>query len=172
WGQSLVWCRAAAERGYAPGQLLMALLLRDSQDASSKGEYLHWLHLAAAQGDAMAVFLIGKAYALGENAPREVALGQSLLRAVIALKTSTSLLVQSSEYRHGIGQAVDVNLANHYLLQAAAAGEWVAQSDLANFYRKGDGHLPKDPALSARWHDKMLKSLLDMVVNWKPTMAQ
>ncbi|MET1026135.1 MAG: hypothetical protein ABWY00_03125 [Dongiaceae bacterium] len=47
-------CHAAAERGYAPAQLILGLVLEGPGPQAKAEEAVHWLRLAAMQGDAMA----------------------------------------------------------------------------------------------------------------------
>jgi TPR repeat protein len=168
--RALDWCRSAATQGYGPAQLLLALIEHDELSGLERDQdALHWLRLAADQGDILARIQLGRQYFLGEGVPADPVLGGQLLDQVVALNRPESDFTQSLlNRRRGMRPALDIGLANAKLLQAAQANLWIAQVELADYAWSGAWGIPYDRDRSHQLREQGLVNLLIYIRDWAP----
>ncbi|HEX9449022.1 MAG TPA: hypothetical protein VF920_13625 [Dongiaceae bacterium] len=168
--RALRWCRAAAAQGYAPGQLLLTLIEQEDQRSLARDQdAIYWLSLAADQGDILARIELGRHYVLGAGVPADPARGDRLLDQVVALKRPESDFAQSLRNRQrGLRPALNIALANQQLQQAAEAGLWIAEFELADYTRSGAWSIAADRDRSWKLRNQALVNLLIYIRDWTP----
>jgi hypothetical protein len=165
-------CLIAAAKGYAPAQWLRSVGTPGETNGWVLQEANHWLRLAAKQGDAIAWVVLARNYALGKGVTADQATGTRLIDAVAALPSPIHFYALSTKYRRAIGVKKDLAIANAYLKQAADAGIYAAQLDLAIKLHLGSEGMPHDQAASDRWRERGIVSLLKRIRDWQPEMGQ
>lgn len=146
---SLRWARQSADRGHAPGQLLLAELYQQGQGVEADPvRALELLEAAARQGLAEAQYQTGMAWleGVGTEADAEMAL-RWLERA--AGQDETRAQLQLAKMYFGVSGPQQA-AARQWLRRAASRGSASAQYQLGMSYLEGTGG-PADPLEAYVW---------------------
>ena len=108
--------------------------------------------LAAAQGNALAQYLLGLAYANGEGVPEDKAEAVKWFRLAAAQGDELAQASLGSAYYLGIGVAEDKAEAVKWYRLAAAQGDAIAQYFVGRAYHLGEG-VPEDYVQAYKWYN-------------------
>ena len=158
---------AAAKAGYAPAQTVLGEAYDPGLGRFSRkpdaAEALKWYRLAAGQGDARAMFLLGEAYRtgrLGDTNPGEAV---SWYRKASDSGDVDAMYALAKQYEEGRGVEKDEAEAAYWRRKAADAlqfqvdgGSVTAMRRLARAYQNGVGR-PKEPREAAPLYEKVLE---------------
>ncbi len=110
---------------------------------------IHWLQLAASQGDRDALARLGKIYAL----QKKYTLAEPLLRQAAEQGQASAQYNLAVLYANGWGLPEDQELALRWYYKAAEQGHPAAQFNLGVMHENGQG-IPADYKEAFRWYDK------------------
>lgn len=147
--EAVSWFTKAAQRGYAPAQVNLAVLYANGWGVPRNyGVALRWFHEAAAQRYPLAYFNLGELYLKGTGVRQDYAEALRYFQFGADAGDSYSQTNLAYLYDRGLGVKRDVATAVHWYSVAAAAGNPMAESDLADLYFKGEG-VPRDEVKAA-----------------------
>jgi len=145
--RSLVLLTQAAQGGYAPAQLELALLL----DASQAEAATDWLEMAAQQGLPKAQYLFGLHLSQGRRGAGSVAQATQWWDKAARNGSVEAATALGAAYLAGEGVLRDAKSALHWIRIAADAGDAKAQWNLGGMYISGAGGLPPDIKQAFAW---------------------
>lgn len=157
-------CRAAAEHGYGPAELLLGVMLRDPGQPQRAQESEHWLRLAAEQHEPLARLLLADSYFKGIGMPSDSAIGSELMRQVNELDPPVHDLAIYIQQK-GAGNNVE---AVTHLLAAAVTGSWLAELSLADSYNHGQIGFPIEPKLVQVHREQAINRFIIWLYNCVP----
>lgn len=141
-----------AQSGNAHAELIVGLHnLSDTGGIENAAEAAKWLHLAAAQGDAIAQFRLATMYAVGRGMPVDAAKAFDLYKSAAALGNRKAMYNLAVAYLQGSGTNTNPSEAVRWLSNAAKLGLIDAQFDLAVLYERGTG-VPQSLQNAYRWY--------------------
>ena len=150
---------ACAIEGDPASSFSAAMMMRSGE--SNDDEQPNWfgsrvfLEHAAAQGDAHAIYVLGKEYDVGSPAfGRDLNLATELFREAALrghVEAQVDLATQYLLGRGGVPQ--DDGLAAQWYERAANAGHWGAQYLIASMYEHGNG-VGRDELVALRWYER------------------
>ena len=151
YAEAAKWYRKAADRGYAPAQVMLGALLENGQGVTKdEVEAVKWFRKAADQGQSVAQVNLG--LLLHEGA----GVAQNDVEAAQWFRKAADQGMAMAEYSLGVmlsdGAGVQQNDAEaaKWFRKAADQGHDLAQYDLGLKYHKGEG-VPQDDGESAKW---------------------
>lgn len=140
---------ALAERGNSLAQRAAGGTLIARGDAQSDVEGRRWLALAAAQGDALAMLSLGRAWLVGTRAtPRDAALARQWL---IQAHAQSLTRAQAAYYLGLLSLPQDAPQAVAYFRESAEGGVAEAMYQLGNAHASGEG-TESDRREAMRWY--------------------
>jgi uncharacterized protein len=152
--QAHKWFQKAARRGYAPGQVNLAVLsLAGWGTWPNAGEALYWLHAAARQGYAPALFDLGIVYLQGCGVRRDYAEAFRFFEKGALGGDPAAQMNLGYLYDQGLGVAQNRSEAAQWYRRAADSGELRAQYNLGDLYLRGEG-VPHDESAAFAWFHK------------------
>ena len=153
-GEALSWFKKAADRGYAPAQVNLAVLYANGWGTPRNyGAALRWLHEAAYRKYAVAYFNLGELYFKGAGVKQDFAEARHYFQLGAEAGDSYSQTNLAYLYDRGLGVSRDLATSIHWYSIAAAAGNPMAESDLADLYYKGEG-VPQDQTRAAHLYQQ------------------
>lgn len=168
---AITWCKRAADTGYGPAEYIFGILLRGYNDPAYLRRSLQWQDLARRQGVLNAATLMASSYTLGFGVPKDPATGATFISALISQDTVAGLYAQAVRYRRGIGVAADLDKSLVFLKQAAAKGNWQAQTEYAWAIWRSEDKLPPMQRMRESWWNRGLANMVTMIVTWDPVVA-
>ncbi len=142
---AVAWFQKAAQHGYAPAQVNLAVLYINGWGVPQNYETaLRWLREAVDQRYPAAYFNLGELYFKGAGVHQDYGEAVRLFRLGAEGGNSYAQTNLAYMYDRGMGVPRDLTTAAGWYGKAAAAGNPMAESNLADMYERGDG-VPRDP---------------------------
>ncbi len=116
------------------------LALDASWQAGHYAEALERARAAAAQGDASAEALLGRAYYLGVGVPRSFSTALGWLNKAVAQDSADGMFFLGLMYEHGYGVDQDIPRAEKLFDRAAAKGHRFAQMEVKGMRMQGESN--------------------------------
>lgn len=146
--RSVHWWRRAAEQGYAPAQVNLALMrLIGVGTSKNPWDARRWYLAAAQQGSAHGQHTLASLFRIGEGGERNAEEAVFWYRRAAAQGLDVSMTLLGEMYAAGEGVAQDRQQALSWWRKAAAMGESGGLAHLADAYARGDG-VPSDHAMA------------------------
>ncbi len=148
--KAIEWLSQAYENGAADAANDLAITYMTEGDVQ-RG--LEWFERGAEAGNEFAALNLGRIYAEGVHAPKDMF--KSFRYYMRAAELGNAEAMGLIGYMHGTGTGVGVNYNNAFLWtkKGAEAGDMLAIFNLANSYQNGLG-TPRNPYLAAQWYQK------------------
>lgn len=151
---ALHWFEQAAQRGYAPAQVNLAVMYANGWAVERNyGTALRWLRSAADQGFARASYNLGILYLEGRGVAED---NMEAFRWFTKGAEAGDPGAQSNlgyMYDRGLGCAHNIATAVAWYRKAAEAGDALGENNLADLYLRGEG-VTRDYAEALRWFEK------------------
>lgn len=142
------WFQKAAQRGYAPAQVNLAVLYLNGWGVSQNyGIAQRWFREAADRHFAPAYYNLGEMYFKGMGVPQDNAEALRFFRLAAEAGDSYAQTNLGYMYDRGLSVKSDLATAAQWYRRAADAGNPLAQSNLADLYARGES-VPHDEAMA------------------------
>lgn len=152
--EAIAWFQKAAQRGYAPAQVNLAVLYANGWGTPvNYGVSLQWLHAAADQHFARAYYNLGILYLDGRGVKQDYAEALRWFRLGADAGDTSAQTNLGYLYDVGLGCKRDLPAAVNWYRKAAEAGNPLAENNLADLYFRGEG-MPQDDAVAFSWFQK------------------
>jgi TPR repeat protein len=146
--EALQWFERAAQRGYAPAQVNLAVMYSNGWGTTiNYGRALHWLQLAIDQRYARAYFDLGVLYLQGKGVRQDYAKSADLFRKGAEAGDTSAESNLGYMYDRGLGVAQNPAEAAAWYRKAADQGSAMGENNLADLYLRGEG-VPQDDGLA------------------------
>lgn len=150
--KAIEYCRRAAERGHAPAQLNMVMWSMQKPDDHNP-EVMHWLQLAADQGERQALYNLGISYHRGDIASPDIRKSLSLVRKSAERHYGPASARLAMIYANGDNDIkADMRLARFFALKGTMENDNDAHTvlmQLATEEEKKCGHIDPNPIIEA-----------------------
>ena len=121
------------------------------QNSSSIVSNFEYLEKMAEQGDALALFRLGKCYSVGHGVTKDFEKAVDCFMSAAQQDNSYAQFELGLCYHHGIGVQEDAKKAFEWYEKAALQGNNIAQCHLGSCYQKGYGTV-KNYGKAAQWY--------------------
>jgi len=147
--------RGPADAGHAPSQALLGEIL---DRAEFNDEAVAYFRKAAAQGDPAGEYGLGVMYAAGEGVKKDLAQSLDLLTRSAEKGYNPAVKVLAAAYlkddKMAFGKAVDPQVAQRWVREAAKDEYLPAVEGLARAYRDGGLGLEKSAQQAKQWTER------------------
>lgn len=151
---AFAWFQRAAQRGYAPAQVNLALMYSNGWGtAVNFGAAQHWLREAASQHSARAYLNLGILYRQGKGVRQDDKEAFRWFQKGAEAGDSSAQTNLGYMYERGLGCARDVSMAATLYKKAAEAGNPLGENNFASLYLVGEG-VPRNYAEAFAWFQK------------------
>jgi uncharacterized protein len=152
--EALAWFQRAAERGYAPAQVNLAVMYTNGWGTPVNfGAAQHWLREAANQHFARAYFNLGIFYLEGKGVRKDNNEAFRWFQKGAEAGDSGAQTNLGYMYDLGLGCSRNIATAAELYRKAAIAGNPLGENNLADLYLRGEG-VPRDYAAAFQWFQK------------------
>jgi TPR repeat protein len=146
--EALKWFEQAAQRGFAPAQVNLAVLYTNGWGTTvNYGKALHWLQMATDQKYPGAYFDLGVLYLEGKGVRQDYAKSVELFRKGAEAGDTSAESNLGFMYDRGLGVAQNLAEAAAWYRRAADQGSAMGENNLADLYLRGEG-VPQDDGLA------------------------
>jgi TPR repeat protein len=146
--EALNWFEQAAQRGYAPAQVNLAVMYSFGWGTTvNYGKALYWLKMAADQKYPRAYFDLGVLYLQGKGVRQDYAKSAELFRKGAEAGDTSAESNLGYMYDRGLGVAQNLAEAAAWYRKAADQGSAMGENNLADLYLRGEG-VPQDDGLA------------------------
>ena len=146
--EALKWLERAAQRGYAPAQVNLAVMYSNGWGTpANNAKALYWLQLAVDQKYPRAYFDLGVFYLQGRGVRQDNAKAFELFRKGAESGDTSAQSNLGYLYDRGLGAAQNAEEAAAWYRKAADAGDAMGENNLADMYLRGNG-VSQDDALA------------------------
>ena len=143
--EALSWFQRAAQRGYAPAQVNLAVMYSNGWGTPvDYGAALRWLHAAADQGFARAYYNLGILYLEGQGVRRDYDEAFRWFQKGAQAGDSSAQTNLGYLYDQGLGCPRSPTTAVSWYRKAADAGDPLGENNLADLYLRGEGVAQND----------------------------
>lgn len=152
--EALQWFARAAQRGYAPAQVNLAVMYANGWATPvNYGAAVRWLLEAANQRFPRAYYNLGVLYLNGQGVHRDYHEAFRWFEKGAEVHDSDAETNLGFLYDQGLGCARDSTAAVNWYRQAALAGNPLGENNLADMYLRGLG-VPQSDAEAFHWFQK------------------
>ncbi len=150
--KAIEYCRKAAERNHAAAQLNMVMWSMQKPD-DNNSEVMHWLHLAAGQGERQALYNLGISYHRGDVGSPDIHKSLCLVRKSSERYYGPASARLAMIYANGDGEIpADKRLARFFALKGMMENDNDAHTilmQLATEEEKKSGHINPNPIINS-----------------------
>lgn len=150
--KAITYCRKAAERGHAVAQLNMVMWTMNKPDDCSE-EVMHWLLLAAEQGERQALYNLGISFHRGDIGNPDIHKSLNLIRKSAEHHYSPALARLALIYANGDGDIpADMRLARYFALKGILENDDDAHNimmQLATEEERKEGHIDSESIIDS-----------------------
>ncbi|HEV3074587.1 MAG TPA: hypothetical protein VHB47_09240 [Thermoanaerobaculia bacterium] len=156
--EALEWCRKAAEQGYLPAQIEMAITYQTGMDGvtANQAAALFWHRRAAEQGFVDSQLFVGDAYAEGKGVTRDDAEAVSWYLMALGRGDGWAEYELGRMIEAGRGVAKDEGKAAQLYRTAADLNQPLAQLALARLQVQGSS-IVRNPTCAYLWYSLVVK---------------
>ena len=152
--EALKWFERAAEGGYAPAQVNLAVMYLNGWGIPMNyAAALLWLHAAADQGFPRAYYNLGVLFLNGQGVRQDYAEAFRWFQKGAEANDTNAQTNLGYLYDQGLGCPHSAATAVSWYRKAADAGNAIAENNLADMYLKGEG-VPQNNAEASQWFEK------------------
>mmetsp|Transcript_38963 Transcript_38963/g.77353 ORF Transcript_38963/g.77353 Transcript_38963/m.77353 type:complete len:264 (-) Transcript_38963:35-826(-) len=149
--------RGVADQGHLESQYRIGALFLEQEDPGYLQWAVHYLNLAANQGDARATSRIGMLYLTGTGVEKDDEKAAAWISSAANAGLADAQARMGSLLLGGVGVEKNPEWAGYWFQQAADQGSVDAMYNLGLMYESGDG-LEKDIEMAKYWLRKAMKA--------------